>query len=96
MAIRMLKELAVEILHVKDGDSYYLQIMEYTTWPKLKESISQSISFIPVKQSHADEVFKALKLTAIEREDKSGTNYRGKAWLRQQEYRNNRVKQVKK
>ena len=87
MAIRKKEELAIEILLVRDDESFYLKIERYVTFFAIKESISNQIAFVRITESAAEEIITNLKLVAVEREDKTAINYRGKAWFKQQEYR---------
>lgn len=90
MSVRKIEELAVEILystHHSDG-TYYLKVERYVFYPHYKEVCSTGEAFIRIDKDQADEIITSLKLIAVEREDKTGINYRGKAWLKQQKYRN--------
>lgn len=93
MAIRKIKEISVEVILTIPGDTYYLKIENYITYTKQKEMCSLSLAFLRIEKDDAVELIKELELVAVEREDKSGINYRGKLWHKMMKYRESKLKQ---
>jgi hypothetical protein len=88
MAIRKIREISVEVLHIPQDDTYYLKIENYTTYTKQKGMYALGLGLIRIEKDKADELIKELELVAVEREDKSAINWRGKLWHKMMKYRN--------